>query len=259
MSEFLQTAIDAAKEAEDVILRYFDKGVDVKYKSDQTPVTEADTGAEAIIKEVIGAAFPDHSFIGEETGLTGTESGYVWIIDPIDGTKNFVRKLPFFGTLIALMRDGEFIVGVSNAPVMKELVYAEKGSGAFMNGTRIHVSATSDMSRAYVGHGGLSRFNTNGRLPGLVSLVSGTHACRGFGDLWSYNLLAQGKIDIVAEAGLKVWDVAPAAVIINEAGGKMTDLDGKPIGLDTTTALATNGILHEASVEHFRTKLSGVV
>ena len=253
MSEFLSTALDAVRAAEDVILKYLETGVRAELKADQSPVTEADREAEEIIKATIRKKFPDHTFFGEESEKANLSNhqGYTWIIDPIDGTKSYLRKNPLFSTLLALMHDGEFVLGVSNAPLMKELLYAEKGEGCYLNGERVSVSKIDAIPDAYLSYGSLKLFERHQAVAPLVSLASSVKWGRGIGDFWSYHLLAQGKLDIMVEPDTKLWDVAAFTVIISEAGGTMTQLDGQPVNGATTTALATNGPLHNSIVQHF--------
>ena len=252
MSEFLDIAISAAKDAEKVLLKHYTpKGVESSQKSDGSPVTIADKEAEQLIVSRIKAAFPDHSMLAEESGTENTRSEYTWIIDPIDGTKNFTRGVPLFGTLIALMKNGEIIVGVSNMPLLNDLMYAEKGSGAFRNGKQIHVSGTKRFKDAYLSSGSLHYFEPHGLVEKLAAIRKDIFQFRLFGDQFAYHLLAQGKIDAVTEGHIKIYDVAALKLIIEEAGGRATEIDGSAVGVDTTTFLATNGHVHEDFLSYF--------
>lgn len=253
-SDFFNVAMQAAKNAEHVIMQYYVDGVTWKRKLDLSPVTVADTEAERVIVDTIKRVFPDHAFIGEESGSDQVPSRYQWIIDPIDGTKNFMRKVPLFGTQIALMEDSNVIVGVSNAPAMNEMLVAEKGRGAYIGDTRIHVSDVQTLSDAYASFGGMSYFNKQNLLAPLLKLHDVTSGHRGIGDCWSYHLLAQGKIDIMVEAYIKIWDVAALKIIVEEAGGRVTDIRGEELTKDSTTIIATNGHLHDEVVEMFRAR-----
>ncbi len=253
MTKYLDAALKAAKESEKIIMDYFSDKMRVKIKKDLTPVTQADIGAEKAIIETIRKAFPDHAFLGEESGASKTQNDFVWIIDPIDGTKNYVRCLPFFGTQIALMRNGEFIVGVSNAPAMKELMYAEKGRGTFLNGKPVSVSKVNSLKDAYFSYGGLGYFSKQ-QINCLFQLSTKTMSNRGFGDFWSYHLVAKGRIDAMLETCMKIWDVAALKVIVEEAGGRMTELNGRELSVSSPTCLATNGLLHNAFVQNFKIK-----
>lgn len=245
MTEYLDAALEAAKKAEDVILRNFRPDLALTLKEDETPVTIADVESEKIIRDAILSRFPTHSILGEEYGGLTENAEYLWIIDPIDGTKNYSRNIPIFGTQIALMKEGEIILGVSNIPAMKELMYAEKGQGAFLNGNRVHVSTVSDLNEAFMAFGSVSLFDKNGLLGRLVTLGNLTRGHRNFGDSWMYHLLAQGKVDFVMEASVKIWDVAAAGAIVSEAGGIATDMAGKKLDLDTSSTLFANQNIHE--------------
>ncbi|HYH75119.1 MAG TPA: inositol monophosphatase family protein [Candidatus Saccharimonadales bacterium] len=253
-SPYVPVAIAAVQAAQEGILQYYQKDIAVQTKADDTPVTIADKEAEATIKRIIAEAFPDHTFFGEEGEKVDLQDhkGFTWIIDPIDGTKSFVRGFPLFGTLLALMHDGELIVGVSNAPVWGELIYAAKGEGAFLNGKRLHVSSVASLEEAYLSNGRLKYFEDIDKMPQLLKLGRQAQWARGLGDFWIYHLVAQGKVDIMMEGSIKFWDIAAAKVIVEEAGGSMTQLDGQPITYQSTTALATNGLLHAEVVAAMR-------
>jgi len=255
-SDYLTVGLEAVQHAEAIILKYLDKDMQVQLKDDQSPVTVADKEAEEAIKACIAATFPDHTFYGEEGEKPdlANHRGYTWIIDPIDGTKSYVRGNPLIATQLALLHDGEFIVGISNAPLMHELVYAEKGKGCFCNGKQVHVSGVAALPDAYVSFGSLKYFVQQGNIEALLALSQQARWARGIGDFWSYHLLAQGKLEVMIEAPTKLWDIAALKVIVEEAGGTMTQLDGQPVTAETRTALATNGVLHDevlkAFVEH---------
>ena len=252
-NQFLTVALEAAKNAEEIITAYYTSdAMKVELKADKTPVTLADTEAEKVIRETIKQAFPDHGFIGEEYGIEEGESPYLWIIDPIDATKNYIRKIPIFGTQIALMRGEELILGVSNAPLLNELLYAEAGSGAFLNGEPITVSSVTHPKDAMVCHGGLKWFVEKGTFPGIYNLITDAARTRGFGDFYMYHLVASGRVDAVIEAAISVWDIAAISVIVREAGGKVTDIRGQDITKDTESMVATNGILHDTVLDYFK-------
>ncbi len=250
-SIFLEVAIKAAKRAEEVILKYYDKNIEVGFKGDSSPVTRADIESEKEIIATIKKEFPSHGFLGEES-MKDTKKDYLWIIDPIDGTKNYLRKIPLFATQIALMKRGELIVGVSNAPVLKELMYAEKGSGAYLNDALIEVSTVKNLDKSYILFGGIEYFEQANILNNLLSLVNNTQGHRGIGEFWAYHLLAQGKVDAMIEADTKLWDIAALKVIIEEAGGKVTDIHGSKVGIKTNSLLATNGRLHQTILNYFK-------
>ncbi len=238
----LAAAVEAARAAGEIALRYYHGGFHVSIKPDQTPVTQADREAERAITSMLGRAFPDWGFLGEELGETGpTETR--WIIDPIDGTKNFVRHIPIWAVLIALEERGEVTTGVVYNPVTGELFTARRGEGAFLNGEPIRVSDCNDMKDAAVLHSGLRLLRETGYWDGFVRLVDAGYRTRGFGDYYGYALLAEGKAEIYVEVDLKPWDVAPVKILVEEAGGRLTDFSGRPTIYDGTV-LATNGRLH---------------
>ncbi|MFZ2188789.1 MAG: inositol monophosphatase family protein [Candidatus Moraniibacteriota bacterium] len=251
-SNFLLVALEAAKKAERVIMKYYSDDLKWQKKADQSPVTLADTEAEKIIIETIKNSFPDHSFLGEESGNDNTTSKYQWIIDPIDGTKNYTRKIPLFATQIALLEDGEIILGISNAPAMHEMLFAEKGKGAFFQTEKIHVSNIQNLRDSYCCFGGIKYFKKHDYLGSLLELSKSTSGHRGIGDFWCYHLLAQGKIDIMIEAETKIWDFAALKIIVEESGGKVTDIQGNKITNDTTSIIATNKDLHDSILEIFQ-------
>ena len=255
MSQFLTVALEAAKNAEEIITAYYTgDAMKVELKPDETPVTLADRGAEKAIRETIKQVFPDHGFLGEEYGIEEGSSPYVWIIDPIDATKNYIRKIPIFGTQIALMKGEELILGVSNAPLLNELLYAEAGDGAFLNGEPITVSGVTHPEDAMVCHGGLKWFVEKGTFPGIYDFINDAARTRGFGDFYMYHLVASGRADAVVEAAISIWDIAAITVIVREAGGKVTDIQGQAITTDTNSLVATNGILHNTVLNYFNNR-----
>ncbi|HTY92999.1 MAG TPA: inositol monophosphatase family protein [Steroidobacteraceae bacterium] len=241
----LQAAIDAARAAATVITGLYQRNLAVTTKADQSPVTEADVRAEEAIHEVLRGRFPGHGFYGEETGRHNADAESLWLVDPIDGTKSFVRECPFFSTQIALLRAGELVLGVSSAPAYGEVAWAERGRGAYLNGKPIRVSDTAQLAQAIVSTGNLK---TLARSPAgwrrLGDLIGGISRIRGYGDFVHYHLLARGSLDVVIESDVNILDIAALTVIVREAGGCFTDLDGAAVGLDTTSVLATNAVLH---------------
>lgn len=234
----------AARAAGEVAVRYYRAGFDVTLKPDQTPVTQADREAEQVIVERLARACPGCGFLGEEFGQQGPQERR-FIIDPIDGTKNFVRRIPLWATLIALEEGGEVTAGVIHNPVTGALYSAARGLGAFLDGERICVSSIETLPEAHLLHAGLRILRDGGHWDGFVRLVDATGRQRGFGDYVGYGLVAEGKAEIYLEADLKPWDLAPCKILVEEAGGRFTDLEGAPT-IYTGSALATNGRLHDA-------------
>lgn len=254
--EFLERALDVARDAAEaaaqVIRRYYREGFDVEIKADETPVTIADRAAEAAIKDVLRAAFPGHAFYGEEEGREG-ESDWLWLIDPIDGTKSFVRRYPFFSTQIALMHRDELVLGVSNASEYGELAWARRGGGAWLNGEPLQVSNASDFTaQTAISFGNVKALSRDGRWQALARMVQRCGRTRGYGDFLHYHLLARGCIDLVIESDINILDVAPLVVILREAGAVFTDLDGNAPHLGTTSVLAGPPALHARALAEFR-------
>jgi len=251
-SPYLDTALEAARAAADVVRRYYQSNLAVTIKADKTPVTEADVETEKVIRTIITARFPDHGFFGEETGSHALDAEYLWLVDPIDGTKSFVREYPMFSTQIALMHRGRLVAGVSSAPAYGELAYAESGSGAWLGDARIGVSEVATIEGATLSTGNLKTLATGPRWMAFGQLVGRLNRIRGYGDFLHYHLLAAGKIDAVVESDVNILDIAACAVIVEAAGGRCTDLEGQPLTLASTSVLATNGRLHETVLEAIR-------
>lgn len=238
---FLDIAVQAAKAGEDVIRHYYDGNIKVTMKEDYTPVTVADVETEQKIKEVILGAFPEHGFFGEETGKTNPEAEYTWLIDPIDGTKSFVRQYPFFSTQIALMHRDKLIVGVSNGVMFNELAWASEGEGAYLNDEPIHVSDIEELRDAALSTGNIaSMAGQASQWQAAGQLAQQVNRTRGYGDFYHYHLLASGKIEIIVESDVNILDIAALSVIVKEAGGQFTDLNGQALSLDTRSVLATS-------------------
>ena len=254
-SEHLHVALRAAKVAAEISRKYYAGNLTVEIKEDQTPVTQADVDCEAAIREIVLERFPEHGFYGEEFGRTQQDSEYQWLVDPIDGTKGFVRQYPFFSTQIALMHNGEIVLGVSSGTMMDELAWAEKGVGAFLNGERLVVSDIDDPDRAAVSTGNLKTLAGTDGWQALANVVARADRIRGYGDFYHYHLLAAGKIEAVIESDVNILDIAALSIIVSEAGGVFTDLNGNPPGLETCSVLAANPSLHK----HYLGLLKGFV
>jgi histidinol-phosphatase len=251
-SNELNAALDAARAAADVIRSFYQRNVRIEVKADKTPVTEADVRSEETIRELLTKRFPSYGFYGEETGKSDMNAESIWLVDPIDGTKSFVRECPFFSTQIALMRGGKFVLGVSMAPAYDEVAWAERGRGAFLNGKRIQVGKAATLDAAIVSSGNLKTLAASPAWARFGGLIGKINRIRGYGDFVHYHLLARGALDVVLESDVNILDIAALTVIVEEAGGKFTDLEGGPVGLDTTTVLATNGALHQPMLDTIR-------
>jgi histidinol-phosphatase len=244
-SKELMAAIEAAQAAAAVINSFYRHSPSVRTKPDSSPVTEADERAEEVIRATLQRHFPGYGFYGEETGQHAMGAESIWLVDPIDGTKSFVREQPFFSTQIALLRAGELVLGVSHASVYGELAWAEKGGGAFLNDRPVRVSGVAELSEAFVSTGNMKSLTHGPLWERFGALVRGVGRIRGYGDFVHYHLLARGSLDVVIETDINILDVAALTVLVREAGGTFTDLHGAAVGLETTSVLATNGTLHQ--------------
>ena len=249
MKPFLQAALAAAEAAAEDIMHYYRGNFEVELKQDQTPVTVADRRAEEIIKGILLKAFPDHGFYGEESGGDQTDADYLWLVDPIDGTKSFVGGYGMFSTQIALMHQGELLLGVSSAPAHGELASAVRGAGAELNGVPAHISDISRLLDASISTGNLQSLARSDKWSGLGSIFAVVNRMRGYGDYYHYHRLAAGQLDAVIESDVNILDIAALYVIVTEAGGLFTDLEGQPVGMDTTSVLAATPGLHPLLLE----------
>lgn len=245
----LHSALTIVEETDALALRHFDHGVLVTSKADGSPVTAADRDVEALLRRLLAERFPGYSVFGEEEGGELDDSVPTWVLDPIDATKNFIRGIPVWATLLALVVDGEPVIGIASAPAMGERWDAARGLGARRNGRPVAVSTVAALSDAHLLHGGLDWFR---QVPGgwdlLGRLADATWRTRGFGDFWMHLLVAGGMADVALERDLEPWDVAAPACIVVEAGGRMTSWSGGS-ALTSGEALSTNGLLHEDLVE----------
>lgn len=247
----LGVAREAAAAAAEVLLHYWHRGVEVERKADATPVTIADREAEATIRRILGAAYPEHAIHGEEEGLQGS-GACRWLVDPLDGTRSFVRRTPFFSTQIALMVEGRLVLGVSSAPVWGETLWARQGGGAWGEDGRLAVAPTARLAEASLSFGNVATLAGEARWQVLGELVRSVERTRGLGDFCHYHLLARGSLDLVLESDVNILDIAALAVIVREAGGIFTDLDGNDVGLATRSVLAGTPALHPEVLRRFR-------
>ena len=255
LADDLAVALTLAHEADLIAIdRYRAQDLDIQLKPDRTQVTDADTRVEKMIREHLAQARPGDPILGEEFGGADAHAaGRQWIVDPIDGTANFVRGVPIWGCLLALAIDGVPQVGVVSAPALGRRWWAATGHGAWaeVDGQpprRIQVSGISDPADATLSYNSLKHWDQHGRLDQLIALSRTVGRTRAFGDLWSYMLLAEGAIDIAAEFDVKPWDIAALVPIVREAGGAVSDADGAD-RLDTLSVVATNGALHGGVLE----------
>jgi histidinol-phosphatase len=246
----LAFAQSLADDAAEIALSYFGTDLEVRTKQDQTPVTEADTRVETMIRRRLTERFPGDAVHGEEEGLHGS-GPRTWVIDPIDGTKNFTAGIQIWATLIALLVDGDPVLGVVGAPALGERYAAARGGGATLNGRPIRVSDTGAIEDALVLSDGDRSFLGTPNDRWFVDLMISAKRTRGFGDFWAHMLVARGAADIELAPELRLWDYAALVPILTEARGRMTAFDGGPLH-DTGSVLTTNGRLHEAVLDRVR-------
>ena len=249
LRRWLEVAIAACDEADVIARQHFRRDLQITTKPDRTFVTQADTAIEARIRARLADAFPDHGLVGEEYGTEAGDAPVRWYIDPIDGTHNYIRGVPLFGTLLGVERDGELQAAVISAPALDERWWAHRGGGAWARNRgeaprRIAVSGVTALADAQVLYGSSRDIVDTGKAPGFDGLLRDVWRERGFGDFWGYALVAEGAAEAMVEVGLSTWDAAAPTVLIEEAGGRATDLEGRR-RIDSGTFLTTNGRLHE--------------
>jgi histidinol-phosphatase len=247
-----------ADEADLIAMRHFRRDLDISTKPDRSFVTQADTAIERMIRERIGTAYPDHGLVGEEYGVASGDARVRWYIDPIDGTHNFIRGVPLFGMLLGVEEDGRLQAGVISAPALGERWYAWRGGGAWAarmasgdEPRRLRVSSVAKIEDAQLLYGSGRDIRQSGRAPGFEALLDDVWRERGFGDFWGYALVAEGAAEGMVEVDLSTWDAAAPALIVEEAGGRWSDLDGHG-RIDTRTFLVSNGVLHDELLRRLR-------
>ena len=254
LDELLTFALSLAGEADELAMAGFRRDVRVTAKPDRTLVTHIDEAIERALRSRIGATYPSHGLVGEEYGISDGDAPTRWFIDPIDGTHNFVRGVPLFGTLLAVEHAGEVQVGVMSAPALGERWYAARGGGAWAVRSgeseaprRLRASAVSSIEDAQLFYGSGFDIERSGRAPGFQALRGAVWRERGFGDFWGYALVAEGAGEGMVEFGPKSWDLAAPLIVVEEAGGRLTDFEGRRT-IDGGSVLASNGVLHEEFV-----------
>jgi histidinol-phosphatase len=259
-SPFVSAALEAVDAAGALIRTAYRGNFEVRYKADASPVTEVDEAAEQAIKTVLRKHFPDHGFYGEEFGFDRggreAEPDYLWLIDPIDGTKAFVRGYPLFSVQLGLMHRGEIIAGVSSAPCWNagagEVVWAEAGRGAWLGSQRLQIADTRAIEKATLSLGNIASLAKSEAWPRLGGIIPRLHRIRGYGDFLHYHWLAAGKLDAVIESDVNILDISALSIIVREAGGVFTDLTGAPLGLATKSVLAATPALHAQLLAELR-------
>ena len=247
MSPRLAFALEAAYKAGRSTLAHFNTGVLVEDKPDQSPVTVADREAERLIRADIANAYPRESILGEEEG--GDCSADRWVIDPIDGTKSFVCGVPLYATLLSYEQDGEPVLGVAYLPALDEMVYAERGQGAFWNGRPCKVSTLNSLEGSYISSGSPGSMIEQGRWPGFERLVKKARAARTWSDAYGHLLVATGRVAGMIDPIVNPWDISAVSLIVREAGGRFTDFSGGEKLSDE--AISSNGLLHNEILRMF--------
>jgi histidinol-phosphatase len=254
LAELLQVALRASDDADAISLSGFtSRSFGVSRKADNSEVTDIDRATEQAIVASLTSARPDYGIFGEEYGVSGpADAEYQWVIDPIDGTTNFVRGVPVWATLIALVHNGIPVLGVVSAPAMGFRWWATQGGGAFFNGTRIHASATATISEAHVSTTPNAGWHAVGGIPKLVQLQTDALRARGFGDFWQHMLVAQGAIDVAVDViGLQPYDNAAIYPIVQEAGGTITNRFGNA-NWRADSSVSSNGVLHAEVISRLK-------
>jgi histidinol-phosphatase len=240
-----EAAVDITCRASRRALGYFDAAVAVEWKHDQSPVTVADRETEQELRTALGDQFPGDGFLGEEYGDTPGSTGFRWVLDPIDGTRSFVRGIPLWATLVGLEYKDEQIAGVVAAPALGHTWHALRGHGAFRDDRPIRVSEESSLGQSILFYSSLSWFVKAGKQEVFLELVRRTQRQRGFGDFYGFVLVAQGSGEVMAEHGVHSWDVAAIKPLVEEAGGRFSDWDNTPT-IHRPDVIASNGHLHDA-------------
>jgi len=253
----LALALELADVADEITMaRFRASDLVVDTKPDMTPVSEADRAVEQAMRDRLERQCPDDSIIGEEYGerTTGSPLARRWIVDPIDGTKGYVRGLPVWATLLALEDDGALTVAVVSAPAIRRRWWATAGGGAFVRESgegsaprRLRVSAIGDLADAQLCYGGLEEWRATGRLDALLAMSARCWRTRGFGDFWQYMLVADGQAEICSDPTVSLWDLASPMLVVQEAGGRFTDFTGAATAAGGD-AIASNGLLHDAAL-----------
>ncbi len=247
----LSLALALADAADVITVKHFRTAtLAVRTKTDLSPVSEADEETERALRDLLRRERPGDGVMGEEYGTTGTTVRR-WIIDPIDATRNYVRGVPIFGTLIALEEQGQVTVGTVSAPALGRRWWARRGDGAFCNGTRLRVSSIATLQEAFIGYDSVTDFKPSQAESRFVDLLHACDRSRGFGDFWAHMLVAEGAIDIALEPKVATWDMAPIQIIVEEAGGRFTSFGGEARP-DAGSGLSTNGLIHDAVLEYLR-------
>ncbi|HSQ42702.1 MAG TPA: inositol monophosphatase family protein [Fibrobacteraceae bacterium] len=263
LQELLTIALKATEIARIEILRHFGQKISVDWKPDRTPVTIADRNTEELVRHWLGQETPEFGLIGEEFGRTNPQAEYQWILDPIDGTKSFVRGVPLFGTLLALYHRGQARIGIISLPALDSVLHAASGMGAWVDDVQVHVSDVSQLSQATVLSGTLNTMEAKGYGESFARIRRTAQLYRGWGDCYGYYLVACGRAEVMVDPVVSIWDIAPMPVIFAEAGGRFSEISGGAqllgdqgelrTGPEGYTGVATNFRLYDAVLDAFPT------
>lgn len=255
---WVDLALGICDETDPIAISHFRRDMAMNRKPDRSWVTEADQESERLIRARIAAAHPDHGLVGEEYGTEAGKADVRWYIDPIDGTHNFMRGVPHFATLLAVERAGELQAAVISAPGLGERWYGWRGGGAWSTGApgtdaprRLRVSEVAALADAQVLYGSARDLIGSALVPGFRGWIESAWRDRGFGDFWGYTLVAEGAAEAMVEIGLSPWDIAAPMLLVEEAGGRVTDLDGRR-SLGGPVFVTSNGLVHDTTLERLR-------
>lgn len=244
----LNVAIDAVKAGGQVAYSYFKNIPKISYKADNTPVTKADLEAEKAIRHIITRHFPEHGIIGEEIENTNPSAKYQWVTDPIDGTKSFVRGIKEWGVLLALLYENKPIIGVYNSPTTNEIFYCQKGKGTFLNGKRTYVSKIKKLEKSFIVYSSINHFKEHNKVNNIIEIASIAQGKRGASDCAGINLVLKGQADVNISGRGSVWDYAAPAILVEEAGGRFSDISGN-FSLTNRVGIFSNGLIHKQVLE----------
>ncbi len=249
MADNLRSMLDFAHEiavaAGKITLNYFQSGIAVEHKADESPVTIADREAEAYLRSAIGARYPAHAILGEEDGLSGAaDAEYRWVLDPIDGTKSFIRGVPLYGVMIGLLHRNEPVLGVVNMPALGEIVYAARGEGCWWNGQPCRVSQTASLRESLVVGTVAFGYAKHGKAEAFERIIEAAGMFRTWGDCYGYVLVATGRAEVALDPAMNIWDAAALLPILEAAGGSYTDWQGNPT-IEGGEGIGTNGFVRE--------------
>ncbi len=244
LEKLLDFAAKTVKKSEAITLKYYEKKLKFRVKANNSPVTIADTKCEDFILGRIKAKYPGHAVLGEERGEVKSGSDFKWIVDPVDGTKNFMRKYPYWGTLLALEHEGEIVLGIISLPALKEFMHAAKGMGCYLNNRKAKVSKINKLKDSYLIHGGIDYILAEPYKNNFAELAASCYYSRGFGDCHGHAFIIKGQAEVMFDPHVAPYDVAAVKICAEEAGGMFTDLNGNKT-IYSGTALTTNGKVHE--------------